>query len=203
MPGSLFIIDLIMEKLTRCPWCGEDPLYVKYHDEEWGRGRVVITDRYLFEFLLLEGAQAGLSWITVLRRREAYREAFLDFDYRKVARMTAADEERLMKFDGIIRNRRKIHSAIVNARLFGEIVEEYGSFYNYIIGFFPDGRRIVNRVDDMASIPVRNEISDAISRDMYRRGFRFFGSVICYSFLQATGLIDDHLSTCFRKSASE
>ncbi len=157
---------------------------------------MVTDDHRLFEFLTLEGAQAGLSWLTVLRKREAYRKAFHGFDFRKVAEMTEADEERLMKNEGIIRNRRKIHCAIVNARLFGAIVDEYGSFYNYVMSYFPEGKRMVNSVKDMESIPVRNEISDAMSRDMYRRGFRFFGSVICYSFLQATGFIDDHIDTC-------
>ncbi|MDE6078664.1 MAG: DNA-3-methyladenine glycosylase I [Duncaniella sp.] len=185
-------------KSKRCEWCGEDPLYVKYHDEEWGR--VVTDDRTLFEFLTLESAQAGLSWITILKKREGYREAFHDFDYRKVGLMTAEDEELLYKFDGIVKNRRKIHSAIVNARLFGKIVEEYGSFYDYIISFFPGRRRVVNDVPDMKSVAVSSAISDAISKDMYRRGFRFFGTVICYSFLQATGFIDDHLNDCPCKS---
>lgn len=178
----------------RCPWCGNDPLYVKYHDEEWGRP--VTDDRRLFEFLTLESAQAGLSWITILRKREDYRRAFHDFDYRQVALMTPDDEERLLLEGGIVRNRRKIHSAIVNARLFGEIVDEYGSFYAYIMSFMPDGRPIVNDVPDMAAVPVSTPLSDAISRDMRRRGFRFFGTTICYAFLQATGFIDDHLNTC-------
>lgn len=178
----------------RCPWCGNDPLYVKYHDEEWGRP--VTDDRRLFEFLTLESAQAGLSWITILRKREGYRRAFHDFDYRQVAIMTPDDEERLLLEGGIVRNRRKIHSAIVNARLFGEIVDEYGSFYAYIMSFMPDGRPIVNDVPDMAAVPVSTPLSDAISRDMRRRGFRFFGTTICYAFLQATGFIDDHLNTC-------
>lgn len=182
------------EHNTRCPWCGEDPLYVGYHDEEWGRP--VTDDRTLFEFLTLESAQAGLAWITILRKREGYRKAFCDFDYKAVARMTEADEELLRGFDGIVKNRLKIHSAIANARLFGEIVDEYGSFYNYVIGFFPGRRPIVNDVPDMSSIPVTSPVSDAMSKDMRRRGFRFFGSTICYSFLQATGFIDDHLNTC-------
>lgn len=185
-------------EIKRCEWCGDDPLYVKYHDEEWGRP--VTDDRTLFEFLILEGAQAGLSWITVLRKREGYREAFLDFDFRKVALMTPEDEERLRSFDGIVKNRRKIHSAVVNARLFCEIVDEFGSFDNYLLGFFPERKRIVNDVPDMMSVPVSSPISDAISKDMHRRGFRFFGTVICYSFLQATGYIDDHVNGCHCKS---
>lgn len=182
----------------RCEWCGEDPLYVRYHDEEWGRP--VSDDRTLFEFLILEGAQAGLSWITVLRKREGYRKAFLDFDFRKVAEMTPEDEERLRSFEGIVKNRRKIHSAVVNARLFCDIVDEIGSFDNYLLSFFPERNRIVNDVQDIKSLPVSSPISDAISKDMHRRGFRFFGTVICYSFLQATGYIDDHVNGCRCKS---
>lgn len=186
------------DTIIRCQWCGDDPLYVEYHDKEWGR--VVRDDRSLFEFLILESAQAGLAWITILRKREAYRKAFYDFDYRLVARMTADDEARLMSFDGIVKNRLKIHSAIVNARLFGNIVDEFGSFYAYVMSFFPDGRRIVNDVPNQESLPVTSDISDAMSADMKRRGFKFFGSTICYSFLQATGFIDDHLNTCICKN---
>ncbi len=186
------------DTIIRCQWCGDDPLYVEYHDKEWGR--VVCDDRSLFEFLILESAQAGLAWITILRKREAYRKAFYDFDYRLVARMTAEDEARLMSFDGIVKNRLKIHSAIVNARLFGNIVDEFGSFYAYVMSFFPDGRRIVNDVPNQESLPVTSDISDAMSADMKRRGFKFFGSTICYSFLQATGFIDDHLNTCMCKN---
>ncbi len=186
------------DTIIRCQWCGDDPLYVEYHDKEWGR--VVRDDRSLFEFLILESAQAGLAWITILRKREAYRKAFCDFDYRLVARMTADDEARLMSFDGIVKNRLKIHSAIVNARLFGDIVDEFGSFYAYVMSFFPDGRRIVNDVPNQESLPVTSDISDAMSADMKRRGFKFFGSTICYSFLQATGFIDDHLNTCICKN---
>ncbi len=178
----------------RCWWCGDDPLYVKYHDEEWGRP--VSDDRTLFEFLTLESAQAGLAWITVLRKRDGYREAFHNFDFHKVAAMTPDDEERLRHFDGIVKNRLKIHSAIVNAHLFGEIVEEFGSFCNYVLSFFPQGKRIVNNVSGPSLLPVSSSISDAMSADMRRRGFRFFGTVICYSFLQATGFIDDHINDC-------
>lgn len=178
----------------RCAWCGDDPLYVKYHDEEWGRP--VTDDIRLFEFLLLEGAQAGLSWITVLRKREAYRKAFRGFDFRQVARMTDDDVERLMRCDGIVRNRLKIKAAITNARLFADVVDEFGSFAAYILRFMPDGRRIVNPVPDAGAVPVSTPLSDAISKDMRRRGFKFFGTVICYSFLQATGFIDDHLDAC-------
>lgn len=182
------------EAENRCPWCGDDPLYVKYHDEEWGKP--VMDDRKLFEFLILEGAQAGLAWITVLRKRDGYRRAFHDFDYEAVAKMTPEDVENLRKDDGIVKNRLKIQSAITNARHFKEIIAEFGSFYDYILGFFPNRKRIVNSVPDMASIPISSPISDAISKDMKRRGFKFFGTTICYSFLQATGFIDDHINSC-------
>lgn len=178
----------------RCGWCGTDPLYVKYHDEEWGRP--VTDDRTLFEFLTLESAQAGLAWITILRKRESYRQAFHNFDYNVVAKMTPDDEKRLRHFDGIVKNRLKIHATILNAGLFGEIVKEFGSFRNYVMSFFPDGQPIVNDIPDMKSIPASSPVSDAMSKDMKRRGFKFFGTTICYAFLQATGFIDDHLNTC-------
>lgn len=186
---------------ARCPWCGDDPLYVKYHDEEWGRPAT--DDRTLFEFLTLEGAQAGLAWITILRKREGYRKAFCGFDYRRVAAMTPQDEERLRSFDGIVRNRLKIHSAIVNARLFSDIVEEFGSFNNFVRSFFPDGKRIVNDIPTPSDIPASSAISDAMSKEMRRRGFKFFGTTICYSFLQATGYIDDHLNGCPCKTSEK
>ena len=188
------------EHIARCGWCGNDELYVRYHDEEWGRP--VTDDRTLFEFLTLESAQAGLAWITILRKREGYRQAFCDFNFRKVAEMNEDDEMRLRNFDGIVKNKLKIHSAIVNARLFCDIVDEFGSFYDYIISFFPERKRIVNSVAAMTDIPVASPISDAISKDMRRRGFRFFGTVICYSFLQATGFIDDHLNSCHCKNVA-
>ena len=184
--------------MERCFWAGDDPLYIKYHDEEWGRP--VTDDRTLFEFLTLESAQAGLAWITILRKREGYRKAFLGFDYEAVARMTPADEARLSENPEIVRNRLKIHCAIVNARLFGEIVREFGSFHNYVLTFLPGGKRIVNSIPDAASLPASSPVSDAMSADMRRRGFRFFGSVICYAFLQATGYIDDHLDSCLCKN---
>lgn len=184
----------------RCRWCGNDPLYVRYHDEEWGRPAT--DDRTLFEFLTLESAQAGLAWITILRKREGYRKAFIDFDYKQVAEMTDADEARLMLYNGIVRNRLKIHSAITNARIFGEVVSEFGSFYNYIIGFFPERRRIINDVPDESALSASTPISYAISKDMRRRGFRFFGPTVCYAFLQATGFIDDHRNDCICKSLS-
>lgn len=181
----------------RCGWCGTDELYVKYHDEEWGK--LVTDDKTLFEFLILEGAQAGLSWITILRKREGYREAFHDFEVEKVARMTEADVERLMQFDGIIRNRLKITSAISNAKLFIKIQEEFGSFYDYTASFFPGKQPIVNHFTSLNEAPVTSPESDAMSRDMKKRGFKFFGSTICYAHLQATGFVNDHLLGCFER----
>ena len=182
----------------RCQWCGDDPLYIRYHDEEWGKE---IKDDYrLFEFLVLEGAQAGLSWITILKKRENYRHAFYNFDFRKVAKMTGEDVERLLQNEGIVRNRLKIQSAITNARLFPLVIEEFGSFYNYVKNFLPDGKRIINNFDDIKEIPATSAISDALSKDLKKRGFKFVGSTICYSFLQATGFIDDHINSCPSKT---
>ncbi len=182
---------------NRCPWCGDDPLYMKYHDEEWGR--LVTDDHTLFEFLTLESAQAGLAWITVLRKRDGYREAFHNFDVEKVAAMTDEDVEQLMKFDGIVKNRRKIQSTITNARLFIEIQKEYGSFFNYLRSFFHGDFPVINHPATMADIPVTSPESDAISKDMKKRGFKFFGTTICYAHLQATGFVDDHLNGCHCK----
>ena len=187
----------------RCGWCGTDGLYVKYHDEEWGRP--VTDDGKLFEFLVLESAQAGLSWITILRKREGYRKAFCDFDAERVARMTDEDVERLMHTDGIVRNRLKIKVAITNARLFLLLQKEFGSFYDYTLSFFPDRKPIVNSFRSLSEIPVSSPESDAMSRDMKKRGFKFFGSTICYAHLQATGFVNDHLTGCIcrKKSAAE
>lgn len=178
----------------RCEWCGNDPIYIDYHDREWGKP--VKDDKTLFEFLTLESAQAGLSWITILKKRDGYRKAFFDFDYNTVAEMTAEDEMRLRSFDGIIKNRLKIHAIITNARLFQQIIKEFGSFYNYISSFFTEKIPIVNDIPDMASIPVTSPEAISISRDMKKRGFKFFGPTICYAFLQATGFIDDHTNNC-------
>ncbi|MBB5635408.1 DNA-3-methyladenine glycosylase I [Pedobacter cryoconitis] len=181
----------------RCGWCGTDPLYTKYHDEEWGKP--VYDDQILFEFLILEGAQAGLSWITILRRREAYRAAFADFDVNKVAAFTAADAERLMNDTGIIRNKLKVNSAIKNAQLFVAIQKEFGSFAKYIWGFLPAQKPIVNDFKSLIAVPAKTEISDAISSDMKKRGFKFFGTTICYAFMQATGMVNDHIEGCIAK----
>ena len=178
----------------RCGWAGTDELYIKYHDEEWGR--LVTDEKTLFEFLVLESAQAGLAWITILRKREGYKKAFHHFDVEQVARMTTEDIEQLMQFDGIIRNRLKIKSTIINAKLFLAIQKEFGSFYNYILSFFPDKKPIVNNFKSLSEIPVSSPESDAMSKDMKKRGFKFFGTTICYAYLQATGFINDHLTDC-------
>lgn len=187
---------MIMQDLVngRCGWCGTDDLYIKYHDEEWGKP--VTDDKVLFEFLILESAQAGLNWLTILKKRSGYRQAFHNFNIDSVARMTDEDCEKLMQFEGIIRNRLKIKSTIINARLFLSVQKEFGSFYNYIQSFFPDGKPIVNNFRSLREIPASSPQSDAISRDMKKRGFKFFGTTICYAYLQATGFINDHLTDC-------
>lgn len=182
----------------RCGWTGTDELYVKYHDEEWGK--FVNNDQTLFEFMILEGAQAGLSWITILKKRENYRRAFLQFDVNKVAKMSDVDIDKLMHFDGIVKNRLKIKSAINNAKLFINIQKEFGSFGNYILSFFPNNKPINNSVKSLAQLPVSSTQSDAISKDMKKRGFTFFGTTICYAFLQATGFVNDHLDNCLCKN---
>lgn len=180
----------------RCPWSeGVSPAYRDYHDTEWGVP--VHDDRKQFEFLILEGAQAGLSWSTVLHRRAGYRRAFADFDPHKVARFTPARIEKLLLDPGIIRNRLKVTAAVSNARAFLELQNEFGSFDRYIWGFV-DGRPVVNRWRKPAEVPATSPISDALGKDMKKRGFRFVGSTILYAHLQATGLINDHLLSCFR-----
>lgn len=178
----------------RCPWAGEDPLYQAYHDTEWGIP--VHDDRRLFEMLILEGAQAGLSWITVLRKRGNYRQAFSDFVPEKVARYTPARIERLMQNEGIIRNRLKIESTVTNARCFLAVQKEFGSFDRYIWQF-NGGKSIRSRFRTMREVPARTAESDAMSKDLKKRGFRFVGSTICYAFMQAVGMTDDHLLSCF------
>lgn len=180
-----------MEK-NRCKWAGTDPLYVKYHDEEWGVP--VHDDQKLFEFLILEGAQAGLSWITILKRREGYRKAFSRFDPKKVSKFTSKDVTRLMKDEGIIRNRLKIESTISNAKAFLEVQKEFGSFDRYIWGFV--GRKTLRK--KYKTLPATSPESDAMSKDLKKRGFRFVGSTICYAFMQACGLVDDHHPDCFK-----
>jgi len=182
----------------KCDWCLGNSLYEEYHDTEWGVP--CRDDRVLFEFLILEGAQAGLSWLTILRRRENYRKAFANFDPKKVARFTQADQQRLMLDAGIIRNRLKIASAISNARCFLEVQKEFGSFANYMWGFV-EGRPVQNRLRRMSDLPAATPLSDRISKDMKKRGFKFFGTTICYAHMQATGMVNDHLVTCPRHAA--
>ena len=179
------------QEIKRCHWPGKDELYIKYHDEEWGKE--IHDDKKLFEFLVLESAQAGLSWITILRRREGYRKAFADFDVEKVAAFTARDVERLLNDAGIIRNRLKVLAAINNAKLFIGIQKEFGSFDNYLYGFMPDGKPIVNQYE---KAPASTQLSDTISKAMKKRGFKFFGTTICYAHMQATGMVNDHLPDC-------
>lgn len=178
----------------RCGWCSTDSLYVKYHDEEWGK--LVTDDRLLFEFFTLESAQAGLSWITILRKREGYRKAFYDFDVNKVAQITDQDVERLMQDEGIVRNRLNIKSTISNAKLFIAIQKEFSTFYNYTLSFFPEQKPIIYQRTTLKDIPASTPESDAMSRDMKKRGFKFFGSTICYAYLQAAGFVNDHLVDC-------
>lgn len=170
-------------------------MYVAYHDEEWGVP--VHDDRALFELLILEGAQAGLSWITILRKRPAYRKAFAGFDPKKVARFDARKKDRLLKDEGIVRNRLKIEASVTNARAFLAVQEEYGSFDAYLWRFV-DGRPIRNRFGRMSEVPAKTPLSDALSKDLKKRGFKFVGSTICYAFMQATGMVNDHLIGCFR-----
>jgi DNA-3-methyladenine glycosylase I len=183
--------ELQPQEIKRCHWPGKDELYIKYHDEEWGKE--THDDKKLFEFLVLESAQAGLSWITILRRREGYRKAFADFNVEKVALFTDEDVERLLNDAGIIRNRLKVLAAINNTKLFIEVQKEFGSFDKYLYSFMPDGKPIVNQHE---KIPASTPISDAISKDMKKRGFKFFGTTICYAHMQATGMVNDHLPDC-------
>jgi DNA-3-methyladenine glycosylase I len=181
--------------VTRCGWAGKDPLYIAYHDEEWGVP--VHDDRRLFEFLVLEGAQAGLAWITILRKRDNYRKAFAGFDPDKVARFAARDRARLMRDAGIVRNRAKIVAAIGNARAFLQVQEEFGSFDAYVWRFV-DGKPKHNTWKALRQIPPQTAESRALSRDLRERGFRFVGPTICYSHMQATGMVNDHVVDCFR-----
>jgi DNA-3-methyladenine glycosylase I len=180
---------------NRCSWCGDDPIYIAYHDTEWGVP--VHEDRLLFEFLILEGAQAGLSWITILKKRENYRQAFDNFDYEKVACYTEDDIKRLLANPGIVRNRLKINSAIKNARAVIKIREEFGSLDRYLWDFI-GGEPIKNTYHNQAEIPPLTDISDALSKDLKKRGMNFVGSTICYAFMEAVGMVNDHVTTCFR-----
>jgi DNA-3-methyladenine glycosylase I len=183
------------QKYSRCPWAEGDDLYINYHDKEWGVP--VHDDRTHFEFLVLESAQAGLSWITILRRRENYRKAYLNFKPEKVASFDETRLDKLLNNPGIIRNRKKIEASINNAQRFLEIQAEFSSFDNYIWKFV-DGKPVKNKWKKISEIPANSKLSDKISADLKKRGFKFIGSTIIYSHLQATGLVNDHITSCFR-----
>lgn len=182
------------DEKIRCPWSA-DELYHRYHDEEWGVP--VHDDRVLFEFLILEGAQAGLSWRTILNKRENYRKAFDQFDPEKVARYNEAKIAKLLSNEGIIRNRLKIRSAVQNARAFLKVQDEFGTFDAYSWRFV-DGKPIINYRKSIKEVPARTAVSDALSKDLLKRGFKFVGSTICYAHMQAVGMVNDHLVSCFR-----
>ena len=184
--------------LERCPWCGEDPLYQHYHDTEWGVP--LHDDRALFEFLTLEGAQAGLSWITILRKRDNYRAAFDNFDATKIARYTARKVDKLLQDPGIVRNRLKVESTISNARAFLETQAAFGSFDRYLWDFV-DGQPIVNRFTSLKQVPASTPLAEKLSKDLKKRGFRFVGPTIVYAHMQATGMVNDHLVGCHRHKA--
>lgn len=181
--------------MERCPWCEGDELYIRYHDEEWGIP--VFDDRKQFEFLVLESAQAGLSWLTILRKREAYRKAYDNFNPSSVAAFDEARVQELLRTDGIIKNQLKIRASINNARRFLEVQKEFGSFSSYIWKF-TDNKPVVNEWEDISQVPAKTKLSEEISSDLKKRGFKFLGPVIVYAHIQATGLINDHLVTCFR-----
>jgi DNA-3-methyladenine glycosylase I len=181
----------------RCGWCGEDPLYVAYHDTEWGVP--LRNDRNLFEFLILEGAQAGLSWATILKKRDGYVAAFDGFDAERIARYGEKKTAELLSNPGIVRNRLKIASAIINAQAFLEVQKERGTFAEYVWSFV-DGRPIQNDFETLADIPASTPLAEAFSKDLKKRGFRFVGPTIVYAFMQATGMVNDHVVECFRHS---
>jgi DNA-3-methyladenine glycosylase I len=183
-----------MEK-TRCTWCGDDPLYVEYHDNEWGTP--IYDDDTIFEFLILETFQAGLSWITILRKRENFRKAFDNFDYKKIANYSEKKYEALLQDAGIIRNKLKIKATISNAKLFMDVQNEFGTFSQYIWSF-TKGKPIKNKFKTMSEIPATTEISDELSKDLKKRGFKFVGSTVIYAHMQATGMVNDHTTDCFR-----
>lgn len=187
-----------MAIIKRCDWCDDNPLYQRYHDQEWGVP--VYDDQILFEFLVLEGAQAGLSWITILKKREGYRKAFANFEVEKVAQFSDKKLEKLLLNPDIVRNRLKVFSVRKNAKAFIKIQKEFGSFTDYIWGFV-DGEPIQNNWNTISEIPTTSRASDIISKDLKKRGFSFVGSTIIYAYMQATGMINDHISNCYRHKA--
>jgi DNA-3-methyladenine glycosylase I len=184
-----------MKPISRCPWPSDDPLMIAYHDKEWGVP--LHDDQKLFEFMVLDCFQAGLSWRTVLHKRENFRKAFDNFDYRKIAKYDQQKIDSLLQDTGIIRNKAKINGTIQNAKCFLEVQKEFGSFDHYIWSF-TNGKIIVNKWKNLSELPARSEISDFVSKDLVKRGFKFVGSTICYAFMQAIGMVNDHLTTCFR-----
>ena len=186
---------MAQKTINRCSWVSDDPLYISYHDNEWGTP--VHDDKTMFEFLTLESAQAGLSWITILKRREGYRRVFMDFDAEAVANMSDELIETALKDDGIIRNRLKVRAAVHNARIFLKIQREFGSFSDYIWGFV-GGSTKVNNWKNLDEVPATSKESDALSKDLKKRGMSFVGSTIMYAYMQATGLVNDHTRDCFR-----
>ncbi|WP_374958445.1 DNA-3-methyladenine glycosylase I [Gilvibacter sp.] len=184
-----------MDKINRCAWCGDDPLYVEYHDKEWGTP--VYDDDTLFEFLILETFQAGLSWITVLRKRENFRRAFDHFNYKKIAKYGEDKVAELLSDPGIIRNKLKVRATISNAQAFMKVQEEFGSFSDYIWGF-TEGKPITNSYKSLKEVPANTPLSDTISKDLKKRGFKFVGTTVIYAHMQATGMVNDHLTSCFR-----
>ncbi|MGQ3677115.1 DNA-3-methyladenine glycosylase I [Tenacibaculum discolor] len=179
----------------RCFWVSDDPLYIEYHDNEWGVP--VYDDDKLFEFLILETFQAGLSWITILKKRENFRKAFDNFDYKKIAKYSEDKYEELLQDAGIIRNKLKIKATITNAQLFMKVQEEFGSFSKYIWDF-TNGKPIINKFEKREEVPATTELSDTISKDLKKRGFKFVGSTVIYAHMQATGMVNDHTTDCFR-----
>jgi len=183
--------------MNRCGWCGNDKLYIKYHDEEWGVP--VFEDKKQFEFLVLESAQAGLSWITILRKRENYRESYDNFDAEKIATYNEEKVLELLSNPGIIRNRKKIEASISNAQQFLNIQKEYGSFCNYFWGFV-HGEPIINNYENLSQVPAKTDLSALISKDMKNKGFKFLGPIIIYAHMQAVGMVNDHIKGCFKSN---
>ncbi|MBP9722646.1 MAG: DNA-3-methyladenine glycosylase I [Gammaproteobacteria bacterium] len=190
---------MIDKNKTRCAWVTNDPLYINYHDQEWGVP--VYDDRLLFEFLILEGAQAGLNWLTILKKRDNYRKCFDDFEAGKIAKYDQHKFDRLMAESGIVRNKLKIKSAITNAQAYLEIKKEWGSFSKYI-WHFVDNKPIQNHWKNIRSVPTSSRISDALSKDLKKEGFTFVGTTICYAFMQAVGMVNDHTVNCFCYAAT-
>lgn len=187
--------------MNRCGWVNQDPLYLDYHDHEWGVP--VYDDRLLFEYFNLEGAQAGLSWYTILKKRENYRKAFDNFEAEKIVKYDKVKIEELLHNEGIVRNKLKINAVITNAQAFLKIVEEFGSFSQYLWSFV-DGKSIQNHFSELKEVPAKTDLSDRLSKDLKKRGFKFVGSTICYSFMQAVGMVNDHIVTCdcYQKTAN-